>query len=302
MDNVRSMVYVALISNIMTFLIKIVASIMTGSAAMLAETLRSFSDIINQVSLVVGINLGSQKPSSKYPFGRGKEVFFWSFIASLFVIGGSGVLSLIEGINRILQPKSITSGEVAFIALGFALIFEIVSLVNALQTYRHQKNDKYDGSALRVTRNPMMIIVFAEDISAIIEIIVVFASIYVSIYLGILFFDGIAAIFIGLTMIGIGLHIANQTKEHLIGIGLQRHDIENIRKIILSVPQVNSVVDIKSVIFGVDRVILGIDVNFKDKLTTDEIEHAIDEIEHKIKQFYPYIKHIYIEAEDKHVK
>lgn len=301
MDNVRSMVYVALISNIMTFLIKLVASIMTGSVAMLAETLRSLSDIMNQAFLVVGINLGSQKPSFKYPFGRGKEIFFWSFIASLFVIGGSGVLSLIEGINRILQPKSITSGEVAFVALGFALIFEIVSLVNALRTY-HQKSDKYDGSALRITRNPMMIIVFAEDISAIIEIIVVFASIYVSIYLGALFFDGIAAIFIGLTMIGIGLHIANQTKEHLIGIGLQRHDIENIRKIILSVPQVNSVVDIKSVIFGVDRVILGIDVNFKDKLTTDEIERAIDEIEHKIKQSYPFIKHIYIEAEDKPVK
>jgi len=302
MDNVRSMVYVALISNIMTFLVKLAASIVTGSVAMLAETLRSFSDIMNQTFLAIGANLGSQKPSSKYPFGRGKEVFFWSFIASLFVIGGSGILSLIEGINRIFQPKSITSGEVAFVALGFALIFEIISLVNVLRTYSHQKSNKYDGSALQITRNPMMIIVFAEDISAIIEIIVVFASIYASIYLGIPLFDGIAAIFIGLTMIIIGLHIANQTKEHLIGVGLEHHEIENIRKIILSIPQVNSIVDIKSVFFGVDRVILGIDVNFKDKLTTDEIEHAIDEIERKIKQSYPFIKHIYIEAEDKSVK
>jgi cation diffusion facilitator family transporter len=302
MSNVKSAIYVALISNIITFLVKLFASIMTGSIAMLAETLRSFSDIMNQVFLAIGINLSSQKPSIKYPFGRGKEVFFWSFIASLFVIGGSGVLSLIEGMNRVLQPKSISSGEIAFIALIFALIFESFSLINVLLTYRHQKSGKYDGSTLQPTLNPAITIVLAEDISAIIEIIVVFVSIYVSIYLKVLFFDGIAAIFIGLTMISIGLHVASQTREHLIGVGLKHHEIENIKKIILSIPQVNNVIDVKSVFFGVDRVILGIDVNFKDKLTTDEIEHVIDEIERKIKQSYPFIKHIYVEAEDKPIK
>jgi len=65
MSNVKSAIYVALISNIITFLVKLFASIMTGSVAMLAETLRSFSDIMNQVFLAIGINLSSQKPFLK---------------------------------------------------------------------------------------------------------------------------------------------------------------------------------------------------------------------------------------------
>ncbi len=112
-------------------------------------------------------------------------------------------------------------------------------------------------------------------------------------------FDGLAAIFIGITMIIIGSYIAKHTKEYLIGIGLGPDEIENIRKIILSMPQINSIIDIKSVYFGVDHVVLGIDINFKDRLTTDEIEHVIDEIERKIKNAYPSVKHIYVEAEDK---
>lgn len=295
MRNSKRVVYVALTSNVIIFLTKLGASIMTGSVAMLAETLRSLTDVTNQIFLAIGINLGSQKSSQKYPFGRGKEVFFWSFIASLFVIGGSGIFSVIEGIDRVFSPKNIFNADIAFVVLGLALVFESISLINLLKISGYKKS-KHDGDA-SITRNPALFIVFTEDLSAIIEIIVVFVSIYASIYFGFLYLDGLAAIFVGIVMIMIGLYIARQAREQLIGIGLEPHEIESIRKIILSIPQVNQIVDIKSVYFGVNHVILAIEINFKDKLTTDEIEHAIDEIEQKIKSFYPSIKHIYIEAE-----
>jgi divalent metal cation (Fe/Co/Zn/Cd) transporter len=76
MSNVKSAVYVALISNIITFLVKLFASIMTGSIAMLAETLRSFSDIMNQVFLAIGINLSSQKPSINILLGEERKFSF----------------------------------------------------------------------------------------------------------------------------------------------------------------------------------------------------------------------------------
>ncbi len=76
MSNIRSATYVALLSNIVVFLVKLFASVMTGSVAMLAEAPRSFSDIMNQVFLTIGLNLSVKRPSVKYPFGRGKEVFF----------------------------------------------------------------------------------------------------------------------------------------------------------------------------------------------------------------------------------
>ncbi|MEM3833701.1 MAG: cation transporter [Thermoprotei archaeon] len=56
MHNSKRVVYIALITNVAAFLAKLGASMITGSVAILAETLRSLSDIMNQILLVIGVN------------------------------------------------------------------------------------------------------------------------------------------------------------------------------------------------------------------------------------------------------
>jgi divalent metal cation (Fe/Co/Zn/Cd) transporter len=66
----------ALVGNAGVGVSKLVAWLVTGSAAMFAETLHSLADTTNQVFLLLGLWLGKRAPTEKRPFGHGRERYF----------------------------------------------------------------------------------------------------------------------------------------------------------------------------------------------------------------------------------
>jgi divalent metal cation (Fe/Co/Zn/Cd) transporter len=52
-----------------------------------------------------------------------------------------------------------------------------------------------------------------------------------------------------------------------------------------------------SLYFGPNEVLVNLDVNFVDELTSDEIEETIDRIEAGIREAIPPVNRIYIEAD-----
>ena len=56
--------------------VKVIAGVLSGSAAMLAEAAHSVADTANQGFLLVSIQRGEREPDEEHPFGHGKERFF----------------------------------------------------------------------------------------------------------------------------------------------------------------------------------------------------------------------------------
>ena len=75
----KKAVYTALLSNLGIAIAKFIATILTGSIAMLVETLHSLSDTFNQVLLLIGIKTSAKAATERHPFGYGKEQFFLVF-------------------------------------------------------------------------------------------------------------------------------------------------------------------------------------------------------------------------------
>src|SRR5262249_46535062 len=71
--------------NVAIALAKAVAAALTGSGALLAEAIHSSADCTNQVLLLVGVRAASKPPTREYPLGRGREVYFWSFLVALLL-------------------------------------------------------------------------------------------------------------------------------------------------------------------------------------------------------------------------
>src|ERR687888_549658 len=86
----RKTVLIALAANAAITVVKLVAGIVSGSAAMLAEGAHSVADTANQAFLLLSIQRGERAPDEEHPFGHGKERFFWSFLAAvmIFLAGG----------------------------------------------------------------------------------------------------------------------------------------------------------------------------------------------------------------------
>src|SRR5919201_6683666 len=91
----RRTVLIALAANASIAVAKLVAGLMSGSSAMLAESAHSVADTMNQVFLWFSLKLGEREADSEHPFGYGKERFFWSFLAAVGdFFAGAGVSPL----------------------------------------------------------------------------------------------------------------------------------------------------------------------------------------------------------------
>ena len=77
----------ALFANGVIAILKLIGAVITGSSGMMAEALHSIADTANQIFLLLGLRFYKRPASEKHPFGYGKERFFWSFIAAIFIFG-----------------------------------------------------------------------------------------------------------------------------------------------------------------------------------------------------------------------
>src|SRR5215475_1095355 len=98
-------VIVAIATNLLVAVAKGVAAILTGSAALAAETAHSVADTCNEALLFIGVRRGLHAPDDQHPFGYGQARYFWSLLAAVgvFVIGG--LVAIYDGINTLRHPQ-----------------------------------------------------------------------------------------------------------------------------------------------------------------------------------------------------
>ncbi len=114
----------ALLGNAAISITKFFAAFMTGSSAMLSEGIHSLVDTGNQILLLYGLKQAKKPPDAAFPFGHGKEVYFWSFVVAILIFAvGSGV-SIYEGVRHVITPVEIANPMVNYIVLSLALLFE----------------------------------------------------------------------------------------------------------------------------------------------------------------------------------
>lgn len=89
--SIKSILF-AFLANLGIAITKTVAAVVTGSGAMLAESIHSFADCGNQTLLFLGLKAAKKKPNAEHPLGYGMEIFFWSFIVALILFSMGGVI------------------------------------------------------------------------------------------------------------------------------------------------------------------------------------------------------------------
>jgi cation diffusion facilitator family transporter len=290
-------VIAALMGNGAIAITKFVMASVSGSTAMLAEALHSLADTGNQGLLLVGIRLARRPPDVEHPFGHGKERFFWAFVVAMtmFIVGS--VVSIWQGVSRVISPHEIEHATLSYVVLGISALFEAYPWSVAFRQLRGSFRTKGLLRTIRESKSASLVTVFLEDTAAMIGLAIAASGILVSQITGNTLFDGVASILIGIMLFLVASLLAYETKSLLIGESVLPEDYDSIRRAVLTVPQVDRILELLTMHLGPDDVLVNINVLFKDDLTTDDLERAVDEIERAIRAVLPAAKRIFIEPD-----
>lgn len=293
----KKAIYAALAGNGMIALTKFFASAYTGSSAMFSEAIHSVVDTGNQILLLYGIKRSERPADKTHPFGYGMEVYFWSFVVAILLFGlGSGV-SIYEGISKIQNPHPVTNPFVNYIVIGFAIIFETIAFSVAYRELRKTKGSQSLIKAIRTSKDPTIFTVLFEDFAALLGLMVAGLAIYLGEVLNLPILDGIASVIIGLILALTASLLAFECKGLLCGEAANDQIVAGIEDIVKGETDVLYINEILTMHLGPQDILLNISLDFKDAMSSGNVETTISELETSIKSKFPEIKRVFIEAQ-----
>ena len=293
----KKAIYAALAGNGMIALTKFFASAYTGSSAMFSEAIHSVVDTGNQILLLYGIKRSERPADKTHPFGYGMEVYFWSFVVAILLFGlGSGV-SIYEGFSKIQNPHPVTNPFVNYIVIGFAIIFETIAFYVAYRELRKTKGSQSLIKAIRTSKDPTIFTVLFEDFAALLGLMVAGLAIYLGEVLNLPILDGIASVIIGLILALTASLLAFECKGLLCGEAANDQIVAGIKDIVKGETDVLYINEILTMHLGPQDILLNISLDFKDAMSSGNVETTISELETSIKSKFPEIKRVFIEAQ-----
>jgi cation diffusion facilitator family transporter len=295
----RRTVLVALAANASIAVAKLVAGLVSGSSAILAECAHSVADTMNQVFLLYSLAIGEREPDAEHPFGYGKERFFWSFLAAVGIFVAGAGFSLYEGLNRIFGPET-ESGPygIAYAVLAFAVLAEGASLLRAYRQTRHEAAESRQPHAryVRASRDPTTKTVLFEDSAAVIGVGVAFAGVALHQATGNQVYDGLASVVIAVLLATVAVALGRDTKALLIGEAASPEEREAITEIIEAHPAVDRLLELLTMALAPDRLLVAARIDLADGLSADEIERASSELDRELHERIATVWQVFLDA------
>ncbi|MDX6556283.1 MAG: hypothetical protein QOD86_2478 [Miltoncostaeaceae bacterium] len=276
---------------------KFVGFLITGSSALLAESVHSVADTSNQGLLLLGGRQASRRPTELHPFGYGRDRYFWSFVVAvvLFLIGG--IFAVYEGVEKLRHPHELSSPIVAFAILIVALGLESFSLRTAVKEARHVKGDQGWVAYIRRSKSPELPVVLLEDLGALLGLALALAGVTLTTTLDEPRFDGGATLSIGVLLVVIAVILAVEMKSLLLGEAAGPETVRRITTEIEAGAEVRRVIHMRTQHLGPDELLVAAKVEFDRGLAVPALAGAIDAAEGRIRAAVPIARVIYLEPD-----
>ena len=295
----KKVILAALIGNSLISVTKFIAASMTGSSAMFSEGIHSLVDTGNQGLLLYGLKAAKKPANAEFPFGHGKEIYFWSFVVAILIFAVGAGISIYEGVHHILHPEEITNPMINYVVLSLAIIFEAGALYVAVKEFNKARGKLGYLKAVQRGKDPSLFVVLFEDSAAMLGLFIALIGVTMTQVTGQLWWDGVASVSIGVILAATAFWLAIETKGLLIGEGADQETVESIRALAAKHREVESVNETLTLHMGPEFILANISIEFKRGLKTGRIEKIVNNLDKAIKKEHPYIKRVFIEAETK---
>jgi cation diffusion facilitator family transporter len=286
----------ALAGNLLIAIIKYVVAFITGSAAMLAESIHSTADSFNQVLLLIGHRNAKKSPSEMHSFGYANEVFFWSLMVAVLLFFVGALFSIYEGIHKLIHPEKLTNIYWIFAVLISSILIEAKSFQVAFSEFRKTTKLPF-FRAVRASTQVSLIVVVLEDSAAMAGLVIVLISTIFA-WLVHPVFDAVGSIFVGLLLLAVSVLLIAEVKNLIVGESMPRDRRQVMRNVIHSFKKIRHINRMQTMVMGDNKYLVLISVDVEDSMKGSDIEDLIEQIKLELTKQIPEIGTLYIEIQD----
>ena len=268
MEKIYKPIWVSIIGNILLALIKLTAGFLYSSIALISDGVHSFSDIVTSVIGYAGIKVSTKPPDSSHPFGHSR---FEPLVA--FLIGEALLIVAYEigrdAFHRIIQGGNI---EVNSLMLGIT-IFSIISKEAMFQ---------YSARIGRMLNNQILIADAYHHRSDALSSVAVLIGLSAQ-KLGFPHGDSLAALVVAILLVKVSIGIILKNIRYLTGQAPSLEVCEKIKKVVLDVPHVLGVHDLRAHYVG-NKLHTEIHIEVSPELTLKEAHDISEEVKRRVEE------------------
>jgi len=295
-DSTRA-IFFALGANFAITVAKGIAAFLSGSGAMLAETVHSLADCGNQALLLVGMKQAKRPSSPEHPLGYGKAVYFWSFLVAVMLFTLGGMFSLYEGIHKLSHPEPIEQWWWAVGVLAFSIVAESVSMRACLLEVNKARGGQSLRQWFRESRQAELIVIFGEDLAALSGLSLALIAVVLAVVTGNPMWDALGTVAIGLLLIVVAVFVAIEVKAMLIGQSADPRVTEGMKAFLKDRPELARVFHLITLQLG-DDIMVSAKVQVAGAQSAAELVDTINVVEKAFRAQFPQVRWSFFEPDD----
>ena len=207
---IRRVTIIGSVFNVFLSIIKILGGTFFHSAALIADGVHSFSDLITDFAVLFGMRFWSKEPDSDHPYGHGRIETFVTLFIGVFL----GLVAFFMGYKAIIGIIDYEKTTLSWVAFGVA-IFSII-IKEALYRYSRKVGETVNSRALVANA-------WHHRSDAFSSIPVALAVLASKIFPGLKYLDQIATVLVSLFLLKAAYSIAQASFEEFME---KRDDID----------------------------------------------------------------------------
>jgi cation diffusion facilitator family transporter len=293
----RRAVVAALAANLGIGATKFVAFALTGSAAMLAESIHSVADSGNQVLLLIGAKRARREATDEHPFGYSRARYYYAFLVAVVLFSVGGLYALYESWQKFGHPEPIESWRwLPIVVLAVAIVLESLSFRTAVQESNRVRGPLGWAAFIRRSRSPELPVILLEDSAALFGLVLALLGVSLTLVTGDGRWDAGATAAIGVLLVTVALVLGKETKSMLMGESATPEDLAQIRAS-LATAGLGDVIHLRTMHLGPEDVLVAVKVALDGALPLRAVSAIVDRAEAGIRGTVPAARLIYIETD-----
>ncbi|MCI8848306.1 MAG: cation transporter [Oscillibacter sp.] len=261
---------VGIVLNLLLFLVKLLAGLVSGSIAIVADAVNNLSDAASSVVTLAGFLLGGQKPDGHHPFGHGRLEYLSGLAVSVLILL-MGLELAKSSLERIVSPPPPAAAS----GWTVLLLCAAVGVKFYMARYNRHYGKRFRSAAMEAAAADSL----GDCAATAAALLPALAGRVTSLPL-----DGWCGLLVAALIFWSGCKAAKSTIDPLLGTPPSPEFVEQIRSLVLACPAVSGLHDLIVHDYGPGRVMISLHAEVSAEGDLLAIHEEIDRIERTLRE------------------